>query len=239
MSDASDTFRLGLDAADRPLRATDRGGELAAIATPDGGYLPVTTLHESGVPNYPGDGIGEPDADDVPMVIAPIAASLLVPTDEVTEVDTPDGPWYVVLEVHPDRIVVDGAMWPGADTLAVDLPWRGTDRVLVRRIALPDASSDTAALAIDPALVTVAPSGRFGFYRPTNPQAWESEPTVQVAQVIARRAGMEFHPTPARYYARTIFGLEPGAALAIDSGQGWLLPPSDVDALRRFAAKAL
>lgn len=236
MSDASDTFRLGLEAADRPT------------------------------PSYPGDGVGDgqPDPAAVPMATAEVRATDVIVGDLVTEVDSPEGPFYPVLAIEPDGFTVDGQDYDGgcegheATTagryngpigetvycdgtclrpLPVPLEVASTDRVLIRRLALPDARSDSAELALDPAAVTMAPSGRYGFYRPAPTRIEQpGRPAVQVAQAIARGTGIEWHPTPARYYAETIATKDAGSPLSIDHGQGWALSADDTAAFVAYAA---
>lgn len=215
MSDASDTFRFGLDADDRPA------------------------------PQFG---------------VALIRACDVIVGDAVTELDSPDGPFYEVLAVEADGFTVDGQDYDGGcegheattcgrydgpigETLICDgsclrplpvpLEVAPTDRVLVRRAVTPDPAEGPRS-GIDPTTVTAAPSGRFGFYRP-QPTRYESEPVVAIAQAIARGPRMEWHPTPGRYYDRTILSMRPGVDLAIDAGAGWTMAAADVAALKRFA----
>lgn len=203
------------------------------------------------------------DADDVaapPMAVALIRARDVVVGDAITELDSPDGPWYEVLAVEADGFTVDGQDYDGGcegheattagryngpigETITCDgsclrplpvpLEVASTDQVLVRR---PVNAGGTGAdpAGIDPALVTVSETERFGFYRP-EPNRFESEPVVAIAQAIARPGGrMEWHPTPGRYYERTVLGMNGDVDLSIDHGQGWSMPAADVRALKRF-----
>jgi hypothetical protein len=95
---------------------------------------------------------------------------------------------------------------------------------------------------IDPKQVYPLPSGKYGSYIP-EPSRGEVEPSVQVAQWIERIG--EWHPTPARHYAKTLLGLDeysghPGkpvtGRLSIDYGQGWGLDEADTAAHVAFAA---
>lgn len=57
-----------------------------------------------------------------------VPASSVLPGDRVTEVGTPKGPWYRVLDVDSEAITVDAGL--GNEVLPVTLPFRQTDVVL-------------------------------------------------------------------------------------------------------------
>lgn len=206
MSDASDTFRLGLEAADRPM------------------------------PSYPGDGVGDgqPDPAAVPMATAEVRATDVIVGDLVTEVDSPEGPFYPVLAIEPDGFTVDGQDYDGG--------CEGHEATTAGRYNGPIGETvycDGSCLRQlpDPAAVTMAPSGRYGFYRPAPSRIEQpGRPVVQVAQAIARGTGIEWHPTPARYYAETIATKDAGSPLSIDHGQGWALSADDTAAFVAYAA---
>lgn len=52
-------------------------------------------------------------------------ANTLTPGDRITEVDTPEGPFYLVAKINPKSIVIDDGGYP------IRLPIRGTDQVRV------------------------------------------------------------------------------------------------------------
>lgn len=76
-------------------------------------------------PDGPADG---DDDDDEPACVdclngVPLAATYLTAGDRITEVDTPDGPFYTVVEIDRDAgvLVVDPGDGLGPVPLAVDM----------------------------------------------------------------------------------------------------------------------
>lgn len=101
------------------------------------------------------------------------------------------------------------------------------------RARYPWAGSDTPVIDLHGAErpVTVAPSGRYGFYEP--PETTRTSGRRRVA--IAQNIDGTWHPTGASYFEDTIQEHDPGCGLAIDAGQGWGIDPADAAEFVQFA----
>lgn len=79
--------------------------------------------------------------------------------------------------------------------------------------------------------VSVAPSGRYGFYEMPHHDFLGDGRSVAIAQNIRGT----WHPTGATYDEATIRDLNPTWGLAIDAGQGWAIDPVDAHEFVAFA----
>lgn len=64
--------------------------------------------------------------------IEAVHATALSPGDIITEIDTPDGPWYTVLSLTANSVTLDGSQEPTCSPLAVTLSVEPRDLVLRR-----------------------------------------------------------------------------------------------------------
>jgi hypothetical protein len=57
----------------------------------------------------------------------------LLPGDEITEIDSPQGPWYRVLMIDLTSLTLDGRLPGDEEPLVISLPLVGSSTVLRRK----------------------------------------------------------------------------------------------------------
>jgi hypothetical protein len=61
-----------------------------------------------------------------------VLAAKLLPGDEITEIDSPQGPWYRVLLIDPTSLTLDGRLPGDEEPLVVSVPLGASGAVLRR-----------------------------------------------------------------------------------------------------------